>query len=285
MDEGGRSRRRGSRRSSRRSIAIAAIDDVDGLARALGATLRADVDVLNNTNFETHNLFGLWVAQDLSDPTKYSPFLLQGGLGLPDRDYYLDPSPRMAEIRAKYQAHVATMLELAGDRRRRREGGAHRRARAARSRRRTRRARSQRTSRRATTTGRAPTSTKRAPGLDWDGVPRRRRARASRQDFVVWQPTAPTGIAALGQGRSRSTTWKDYLAFHAIERAAPFLPKAFVDERFAFYGTRAGRHAERCASAGSAASTRPARRSARRSASSTSRSTSRPPRRRAPRRW
>ena len=57
------------------------------------------MDVLNATNLYTDNLFGLWVAQDLDSPTRYAPFLLQGGLGMPDRDYYLDPSPRMAEIR------------------------------------------------------------------------------------------------------------------------------------------------------------------------------------------
>ena len=45
------------------------------------ATLRADVDALNNTNFYTANVFGLWVAQDLDEPTRYAPFLLQGGLG------------------------------------------------------------------------------------------------------------------------------------------------------------------------------------------------------------
>ena len=97
-----------ARRASRRSPTRRA------LARALGGTLRADVDVLNTTNFYTANLFGLWVAQDLDDPARYSPFLLQGGLGMPDRDYYLDPSPRMAEIRTQYQAHIAAVLKLAG---------------------------------------------------------------------------------------------------------------------------------------------------------------------------
>ncbi|HEY6174222.1 MAG TPA: M13 family metallopeptidase N-terminal domain-containing protein, partial [Kofleriaceae bacterium] len=93
---------------------IAAIADRRGLAAALGASLRTDVDVLNNTNYDTPNLLGLWVAQDLSEPTRYSAFLLQGGLGLPDRDYYLDATTRMAEIRDRYQAHIAAMLELAG---------------------------------------------------------------------------------------------------------------------------------------------------------------------------
>ena len=66
--------------------AIAAIGDRSSLALALGRRLRADVDVLNATRTYTPNVFGLWVAQDLDEPTRYAPFLLQGGLGLPDRD-------------------------------------------------------------------------------------------------------------------------------------------------------------------------------------------------------
>ena len=92
---------------------VAAISDASGLARYLGSTLRTDVDVLNSTNFYTDNIFGLWVAQDLDDPSRYSPFLLQGGLGMPDRDYYLDGSPRMNDIRNKYRQHIAKTLVLA----------------------------------------------------------------------------------------------------------------------------------------------------------------------------
>src|SRR6185295_13317405 len=92
---------------------IAAIKDRKTLSRLLGSQLRADVDVLNNTQLDTDNLFGLWVAQDLDDPSRYVPFLLQGGLDMPERTYYLDPSPRMADIRAKHRAHVTRMLELA----------------------------------------------------------------------------------------------------------------------------------------------------------------------------
>jgi predicted metalloendopeptidase len=93
---------------------IDGIKDKTQLAAALGATLRADVDVLNNTNLHTENLFGLWVAQDLSDPSKYAAFLLQGGLVMPDRDYYLNPSPKMADIRTRYQSHIEGVLQLAG---------------------------------------------------------------------------------------------------------------------------------------------------------------------------
>jgi len=71
--------------------AIAAIQDKKALAFALGKTLRADVDALNNTNFHTANLFGLWVAPDFNDSEHYAAYLMQGGLQLPDREYYTGP--------------------------------------------------------------------------------------------------------------------------------------------------------------------------------------------------
>src|SRR5262249_6228832 len=93
---------------------ITAIADRRGLAKELGATLRADVDPLNATNFHTDHLFGLWVAQDFNEPTRNTAYLLQGGLAMPDREYYVSESPRMVETRTKYVSHVAAVLELAG---------------------------------------------------------------------------------------------------------------------------------------------------------------------------
>ena len=89
---------------------IAAIRDKKDLARALGESLRADVDALNNTNFHTANLFGLWVAPGFNDSDHYAAYLLQGGLQLPDREYYIADTDRMRDIRAKYQAHIAAMM-------------------------------------------------------------------------------------------------------------------------------------------------------------------------------
>ena len=212
---------------------IAAIGDRKALASALGQTLRGDVDILNATNLHTDRLFGLWVAKDLDDPTRYSPFLLQGGLGMPDRDYYFDASPRMAEIRAKYKAHIAAMLTLAGV--------ADPEAKA-------KRIFDLETAIAATHVSRAATEqvqdgdnhwsradfAAHAPGLDWDAY-FAAAGLGGQQRFVVWQPSAVKGIAALVAAQPVET-WKDYLAFHAIERAAPVLPKAFVDERFAFFG-------------------------------------------------
>src|SRR5450755_3786716 len=84
--------------------AIAAIRDKGELARALGETLRADVDALNNTNFHTPNLFGMWVAPGFNEVEHYTAYLMQGGLRLPDREYYLSSGAAMKEIRSKYQA-------------------------------------------------------------------------------------------------------------------------------------------------------------------------------------
>ena len=84
------------------------------LAHALGETLRADVDALNNTNYHTANLVGLWVAPRFNDSDHYMPYLMQGGLQLPDREYYTSNSESMQKIRAKYQPHVVAMLKLAG---------------------------------------------------------------------------------------------------------------------------------------------------------------------------
>src|SRR5215471_8477077 len=94
--------------------AIAAIHDKRELARALGKSLRADVDPLNHTNFHTPNLFGLWVAGGFDDSDHYAPYLMQGGLGLPDREYYLGDDEHRKQIRAQYQSHISAMLKLTG---------------------------------------------------------------------------------------------------------------------------------------------------------------------------
>ncbi len=213
---------------------IAALADRTALARELGAGLRADVDAFNATNFYTDRLFGLWVAQDLVEPGRYSAFLLQGGLDLPDRAYYLDPSPRMAEIRAKLQAHVAAMLKLAGL-----SEAEARAARVVELERRMAEAHATRAESEEVKSGLnhwpRTAFAERAPGLDWQAY--FDAAGLGKQDlFVVWQPAAVTGLSALVASQPLET-WKDYLVFHAVDRAAPFLPRAFGDERFAFHAT------------------------------------------------
>jgi predicted metalloendopeptidase len=213
--------------------AIAKIRDAKGLATALGATLRADVDVLNRGNVYTPNLFGLWIAQDLSDPSRYSPFLLQGGLGMEDREYYVDASPRMAEIRAKYEAYLATLLELA------KVPDAPKRAAAVVAlEKRIAEVHASLVDTNDVKKGNNHWTRKeleqRAPGLDWAAF--LKAARLDKQgEFVVWQPGAIAGIAKLVKSEPLAV-WKDWLTVRKLDMLAPFLPKAFADASFAFHG-------------------------------------------------
>jgi putative endopeptidase len=213
--------------------AIAAIHDKRELARALGESLRADVDALNNTNFHTANLFGMWVAPGFNDSDHYAAYLLQGGLQMPDRQYYLFDSDRMRDIRAKYQVHVSAMLKLAGfsnsD------------------------ARAQRIIelehaiaethlsltenediQKANNPWKQSDFATKAPGLDWAEY-FRGAGLSNQASFIVWQPSAFVAESAL-VASTPLDTWKDWLAFHMIEAYAPVLPKALAEERFAFAG-------------------------------------------------
>jgi len=212
---------------------IAAIGDRTALARFLGSTLRADVDAINSTDLYTDNIFGLWVAQDFDDPTQYAPFLLQGGLGMPDRSYYLDPSPGMVSLRAKYQEHVAAMLTLAGI-----PGGESKAASIVQLETRMAQAHWSREETGDFAKGnnhwtRADFGTM-APGLDW-GVYLAAAGLSKPARFVVWQPSAFTGLSALTASEPLAT-WKDYLTFHAIQSRAGLLPSAFTRQTFAFFG-------------------------------------------------
>src|ERR1051326_348912 len=213
--------------------AIAAIHDKHQLARALGQTLRSDVDALNNTNFHTGNLFGLWVAPGFNDSEHYTAYLLQGGLEMPDREYYLAESAHMRDARAKYQVHIAAMLKLAGftdtEARAKRifdlehaiaekhltlaeNDDIHK----------------------ANNTWKPADFTAKAPGLDWAEY-FRGAGLTGQAAFTVWQPTAFTGEAALVESTPLET-WKDWLAFHLVEDSSGSLPKAFVDEEWDFVG-------------------------------------------------
>jgi putative endopeptidase len=213
---------------------IAAIRDRKDLARMLGSGLRADVDALNATNFYTENLFGLWVAQDLDDPTHYSPFLLQGGLGMPDRSYYVDTSASMATIRAKYQEHIAAMLKLANIPDADAKAAAIAQLETSIAKAHASRQESGNVTKGNNHWTRADFGTK-APGLDWETY-FAAAGLAKPATFVVWQPGAVTGLSALVASEPLDT-WKAYLTFHAIDSHAALLPTAFGQQGFAFFGT------------------------------------------------
>jgi len=94
--------------------AIDAIRTREDLARVLGSRLRADVDPINATNFHTSHLFGLFVTKGLEEASTQIPYLLQGGIAMPSRDYYLSQDPHMKDARDKYKTYVAALLKQAG---------------------------------------------------------------------------------------------------------------------------------------------------------------------------
>jgi putative endopeptidase len=211
--------------------AIAAIRTHKELSAALGASLRADVDVMHLGNFYTPRIFGLSVAEDLNDSTKYRPYLLEGGLGMPDREYYLGAGAHFAELRAKYEMHIANMLRLAGF------SEAEARAK------RVMALEMQIANAHVAVAYDVPQGntvwlrsqlSARAPGLDWAAF-LTAAGLNSQPQFGAWQPSAVAAISKLTASEPLQA-WTDYLAFHAIENAAPFLSKAFVDQHFEFNG-------------------------------------------------
>jgi putative endopeptidase len=212
---------------------IAQLKTAKDLAAYFGAELRADVDVLNSTNLHTDRILGLWVEQDLNDSSKNAPYLLQGGVGLPDRSYYLEDGPRTKAQREAYLRHLAAMLKLAGV-----ADADKKAARVVDLETQIAKTHANRVDTEDVSKGNNPWSRadfdKKAPGMDWAAF-FGAAGLAKQGGYIVWQPSAVTGLAKLVK-TVKMDVWRDYLVARAIDRAAPVLPKAFVDESFAFYG-------------------------------------------------
>ncbi|HEX4302532.1 MAG TPA: M13 family metallopeptidase [Rhizomicrobium sp.] len=200
---------------------IAAIKDHDALSAYLGSTIGLD----DGSDTQPDAIFGVWIHQGFHDPSRYLPHIVQGGLGL-DRDTYLDPAPDKAAARETYRAHIAVLLKLAGladpDARAARVldleiaiAKAH--------------------ASDADTADIVKTDNAwhrgdfdaKAPGLNWRAYFKAAGLDAAN-DFVVWQPAAVTGTAAL-VASTPLDTWKDYLAVHRIAHYASVLPAAYGD--------------------------------------------------------
>src|SRR5215471_7727486 len=210
------------------------IVDKTALAQVLGSQMRADVDPLNSTNFYTDRLFGIWVSPDFNNPTHNVPYLLQGGLGLPDRDNYLGTEKNDVELQAKYRDHIVTILKLA------QIGDAEARAgRIYDLETKIATAHATRTDSADVQKGNNPWPTKdfaaKAPGLDWATF-FKASGLSNQPTIIVWHPGGVSGISALVASQPLDV-WKEYLTFHALDRASGLLPKSFATERFKFYGT------------------------------------------------
>jgi putative endopeptidase len=177
--------------------------------------------------------FRMFVGQDRKASDRYALNVSQGGLGMPDRDYYLSADPKLVETRSKYLDHLTNVLTLAG------EANPAARAKAildfetgiaqvhwTRA-----------ASRDANKTYNKFTTAevrKLAPGFDFAGLAKGEGANVSY--VVIAQPSAITGIAA-SIGKAPLQVLKDQLLVRSLDAYAPVLPAKFDRENFAFFGT------------------------------------------------
>ncbi|KQX18336.1 MULTISPECIES: M13 family metallopeptidase [unclassified Sphingomonas] len=204
--------------------AVKALEGKPAVAAKMGEYLRLGM----RTPFRS------FVDQDDKDPEHYIAIMRQGGLGLPDRDYYLKTDAEIAKTRAAYRAYLAQLLTLAGEPR------AEQRA-AAILAFETDLAKVQWTrvdSRDSTKTYNKWTGAdfvRNAPGFDWDGF--LKAAGLDRQAaYLVGQPSAFAGMAKAIEAAPVDVL-KDYLLLSAINAEAPYLSRNFVDAEFAFNQT------------------------------------------------
>ena len=180
------------------------------------------------------SLFGEFVNADLKNSSVYAFYLSQGGLSLPDRDYYLTDA--FAKQRTAYVAHVAKMLTLAGYTETESQNGAKTileietaLAKACKSR----------------VDLRDPIANyhkftvseveSKFPNLEFPAY-FKATGVGSLQELVVRQPEFFSALDQLLKERPLGD-WQVYLRWHALHATAPYLSEAFEKENFAFYGT------------------------------------------------
>ena len=212
---------------------IDAIADRRALTRMIARSMRADVDPLNWGVYRSSSPLGLSVEPSIHGEKAYVAFLLQGGLGLGDRDQYLSADPHTRAMRAKYEEYVRGLLAFAGC------DHADQRAAAVLALE-TAIAQTHATSAQSANDHNADSVwtradfARRAPGIDWSDF----FAAAGLGEvgsFVAWQPTAITGLAALVASEPLDV-WKDYLRFHVVHEYVDVLPRAARGHASAFRG-------------------------------------------------
>ena len=178
-------------------------------------------------------VWDLSAAQDFGDATQVVGMIWQGGLGMPEREYYIDDkTPKMVELRGTYEKHVTAMLQLAGD--------AEPKAKAAAKTvlkvetmlatawmSKEDRREPKKINHRATKAD----LPKLAPGIAWDPWLDGAFAK-SITTFNVAQPDFMKAVGQMIGGKVSIGEWKTYLRWHLYRQTADQLPRRFVDEKF-----------------------------------------------------
>lgn len=177
----------------------------------------------------------LGIGQDSKDSTKVVAGLDQGGLGLPDRDYYLKDDEKLKTTREKYVAYIEKMLTMSGDVAAKKHAGEILALE-------TEIAKIQWTK----VENRDPVKTYNpltlsklkllAPNFDWNRYLIDSTLKGKTPYLVIGQPSYVKGFDRL-LAKTPLDVWKVYFKWHVLNGFASQLSKTYVDERFAFYGT------------------------------------------------
>ena len=206
---------------------VETVSDKAELTRLLGRGMRADVDPMGFGIYKSAGVLGLSVEQSIHGEKTNIAFLVQGGLGLPDREDYLSADPAKQALRDRGIANTSRRcLTLAGfDRADERASAVLALETAIAQTHGTREASAN--DHNADNVWTRADFARRAPGMDWT-VFFDAAGLARQEEFVAWQPAAVTGVAALVASQPLET-WKDYLRFHALHDYADVLPRAFAE--------------------------------------------------------
>lgn len=206
---------------------------LDAIARVSSADRLTDL-VAGEHLDGTSTLFGFGSNQDFEDSSRAIAFASAGGLGLPDRDYYVKDESNMREIREKYVAHISRMFALLGDDPK------------------TAAAEAQTVMNIETALAKASLTQvdKRdpyklfhkmtlgqlkavMPAFDWERYLATTGAPGSA--INVTEPEFYKEVQRELASQDLSN-WKAYLRWHLVHSKAPYLSSRFVNENFAFYG-------------------------------------------------
>jgi putative endopeptidase len=204
---------------------IEGINDYQGLINYLGSSQRKGLN----------GLIGIYVGADDKDVTKNVLNFFQGGLGLPDRDYYFKEDERMKKIRPAYEAYIAEALILAGSKASDAKVAA-------------KTIMGIETELAKASMGRVEMRdpyklynkmdlnklSEITGGFNWKswlkdiGIP-------NQNEVIVAQPEFLKAVMVMLKTK-QVEDWKSYLRFHLISGMSPYMSKAFDEARFNFYG-------------------------------------------------
>ena len=208
------------------------------------AALKTPTDVatlMGDPQFPGGSIVTTAISPDAKNSNAYVVTASQAGLGLPDRDYYLRDDPALAATREAYKKYLAAMLSLLG------EKNAESRAAAVYA------------LEADIAKAHWPVAEKRnadkiynpmavkdlmayAPGFAWDVFFKVQGIDVSRK-VIARENTAFVPLASL-VAKTPIAVWRDYMTLHYLHGMAPYLPKAFDDANFEFYGKVLGGQAQ-----------------------------------------